>query len=103
MKTRGKEMSHADIWRKKFLAEGKTNSKVLRQEHLCVQGQKRGQCGWSRKNKEKSRKKQSTPLQKKPQKQSPRGNEHHICGVLEATLRSEGCLNSEQRSVQELF
>ena len=94
-------MSHADIWRKKFLAEGKTNSKVLRQEHLCVQGQKRGQCGWSRENKEKSKKKQSTPPPK--QKHSPVGDERHICRALETTLCNEGCLNSEQRSVQELF
>ena len=48
-------------------------------------------------------KNKAPPSKKNPKKQSPRGNEHHICGVLEATLRSEGCLNSEQRSVQELF
>ena len=47
--------------------------------------------------------KNKAPPQKKKQKQSPRGNEHHICGALEATLQSEACLNSEQRSVQELF
>ena len=48
-------------------------------------------------------KNKALPPPKKNQKQSPRGNEHHICGALEATLQSEGCLNSEQRSVQELF
>lgn len=51
-------MSHADIWRKKYPIEGRTNSKVLRQEYAYVFKNSKG-ASVAGVNKEKHSKKQT--------------------------------------------